>query len=90
MSLSIPSDPKDETKMMTITLDPMKKGVKVALVGSCDSNKQGIALTWEDTDTVNKNNTMSRMVAMTFLKTTENNDTGSYGLSSIMGMAEVV
>ena len=89
MSLSLPSDPKNATKTMDITLDPSKKGVTATMMGSCDTTEAGIQLTWKDMDSVNKNNTLDRMVSMTFTKNATKDGSGSYGVTAIMGMAEI-
>ena len=92
LSLKIPDDPNDESSTMTLKLDPSTKGldgVNVSLVGNCSTSIQGMALTWRDKDILNANNTLDRMIAVTFTK----NGTGysaTYGITNITGMAEVV
>ena len=77
---------------MTLTLDPSTKGVdgvNVSLVGNCSTSSQGMGLTWKDKDLVNVNNTLDRMISITFAKN-GTGDSGTYGITSIKGMAEVV
>merc|ERR1719187_1042155 len=92
LSLQIPDDPNDETSTMTLKLDPSTKGldgVNVSLVGNCSTSIQGMALTWRDKDILNVNNTLDRMIAVTFTKN-GTGDSATYGITNITGMAEVV
>ena len=86
LSLAVPMDPTDATKLLTVTLDPSKKGV--AVQGSCNvsATAQGIGLGWEDKDATNPNNTLMRGVSMMF---NEDKNASTYGISMIMGLAEV-
>ena len=92
LSLKIPNNPADPSSTMTLTLDPSTKGVdgvNVSLVGNCSTSSQGMGLTWKDKDLVNVNNTLDRMISITFAKN-GTGDSGTYGITSIKGMAEVV
>ena len=92
LSLKIPNNPADSSSTMTLTLDPSTKGVdgvNVSLVGNCSTSSQGMGLTWKDKDLVNVNNTLDRMISITFTKN-GTGDSGTYGITSIKGMAEVV
>ena len=92
LSLKIPNNPDDPSSSMTLTLDPSTKGVdglNVSLVGNCSMSSQGMGLTWRDKDLLNPNNTLDRMISITFTKNVTG-DSGTYGITSIGGMAEVV
>ena len=92
LSLKIPNNPDDASSSMTLTLDPSTKGVdglNVSLVGNCSMSSQGMGLTWRDKDLLNPNNTLDRMISITFTKNVTG-DSGTYGITSIGGMAEVV
>ena len=92
LSLKIPNNPDDPSSSMTLTLDPSTKGVdglNVSLVGNCSMSSQGMGLTWRDKDLLNPNNTLDRMISITFTKNVTG-DSGTYGITSIAGMAEVV
>lgn len=89
LSLKIPNNPDDPSSSMTLTLDPSKDGVNVSLVGNCSTSSQGMGLTWRDEDLLNPNNTLDRMISITFTKN-GTGESGTYGITSIVGMAEVV
>ena len=92
LSLKIPNKPDDPSSSMTLTLDPSSTGVdgvNVSLVGNCSASSQGMGLTWRDKDILNPNNTLDRMISITFTKN-GTGDSGTYGITSIAGMAEVV
>merc|ERR1711971_1379550 len=92
LSLKIPNKPDDPSSSMTLTLDPSSTGVdgvNVSLVGNCSTSSQGMGLTWRDKDILNPNNTLDRMISITFTKN-GTGDSGTYGITSIAGMAEVV
>ena len=92
LSLKIPDNPDDPSSSMTLSLDPSTTGVdgvNVTLVGNCSTSSQGMALTWRGKDLRNANNTLDRMISITFTKNMTG-DSGTYGITSIAGMAEVV
>merc|ERR1711892_1089068 len=84
--LSVPTDPKDASKMIDITVDPSNKNITVT--GKCPENKptQQLTLSWEDVDHDDKTNLLDRNITMIFLK---NMTTGTYGIVDITGTVEV-
>merc|ERR1711892_647072 len=73
--LSVPTDPKDASKKITVT-------------GKCPKNEptQQLTLSWEDVDHDDKTNLLDRNITMIFLK---NMTTGTYGIVDITGTVEV-
>ena len=84
--LSVPTDPKDASKMIDITIDPSNKNISVT--GKCPKNEptQQLTLSWEDVDHDDKTNLLDRNITMIFLK---NMTTGTYGIVDITGTMEV-
>merc|ERR1711892_215854 len=84
--LSFPTDPKDASKMIDITIDPSNKNISVT--GKCPKNEptQQLTLSWEDVDHDDKTNLLDRNITMIFLK---NMTTGTYGIVDITGTVEV-
>merc|ERR1711892_601980 len=84
--LSVPTDPKDASKMIDITVDPSNKNITVT--GKCPENgpTQQLTLSWEDVDHDDKTNLLDRNITMIFLK---NMTTGTYGIVDITGTVEV-
>merc|ERR1711892_661770 len=84
--LSVPTDPKDASKMIDITVDPSNKNITVT--GKCPKNEptQQLTLSWEDVDHDDKTNLLDRNITMIFLK---NMTTGTYGIVDITGTVEV-
>merc|ERR1711892_512829 len=84
--LSVPTDPKDASKMIDITIDPSNKNISVT--GKCPKNEptQQLTLSWEDVDHDDKTNLLDRNITMIFLK---NMTTGTYGIVDITGTVEV-
>merc|ERR1712123_149903 len=84
--LSVPTDPKDASKMIDITIDPSNKNITVT--GKCPKNEatQQLTLSWEDVDHDDKTNLLDRNITMIFLK---NMTTGTYGIVDITGTVEV-
>merc|ERR1711892_693097 len=84
--LSVPTDPKDASKMIDITVDPSNKNITVT--GKCPKNEptQQLTLSWEDVDHDDKTNLLDRNITMIFLK---NMTAGTYGIVDITGTVEV-
>jgi len=84
--LSVPTDPKDASKMIDLSIDPSNKNITVS--GNCpnNSNSQELTLSWEDVDHDDKKNVLDRNITMVFMK---NTTTSSYGISEIKGTVEV-